>query len=338
MIVDENILIKYLDGTLTDEERTRVDDWVAESTENEKLLEQVYFTLQVTDRLRVMESVDPEMALVRFKSRVRKQNKKVSFRRSLQFMQRVAAILFIPVLVLSAYFFMQTGKEKVRMVEVRTNPGVVSTFELPDGSKVWVNSDSKLIYGSRFTSNERILKLEGEAYFEVTPDKNRPFIVETENFSVKALGTSFNIKAYKEDSWASTVLMTGKVKVQSESEMFILEPNQRISFDRTTGKMDKSNVVDATDFSGWMYNTLSFDAETFEDIVQTLQRLYNTRIIFESESLKKYRFTGSPSNTSLESILQILSLTSPLSYEVKDSVIILRENTKEKAWYEKALK
>ena len=72
MIVDENILIKYLDGTLTDEERTRVDDWVAESTENEKLLEQVYFTLQVTDRLRVMESVDPEMALVRFKSRVRR--------------------------------------------------------------------------------------------------------------------------------------------------------------------------------------------------------------------------------------------------------------------------
>ena len=73
MIVDENILIKYLDGTLTDEERTQVDDWVTKSTENEKLLEQVYFTLQVTDRLRVMESVDPEMALVRFKSRVRKQ-------------------------------------------------------------------------------------------------------------------------------------------------------------------------------------------------------------------------------------------------------------------------
>lgn len=251
---------------------------------------------------------------------------------------RVASVILLLLMTgLSVYYYTMSQMIMPDMI-VSVEKGQKANVVLPDGSKVWVNSDSKLIYGSRFTSNERILKLEGEAYFEVTPDKNRPFIVETENFSVKALGTSFNIKAYKEDSWASTVLMTGKVKVQSESEMFILEPNQRISFDRTTGKMDKSNVADATDFSGWMYNTLSFDAETFEDIVQTLQRLYNTRIIFESESLKKYRFTGSPSNTSLESILQILSLTSPLSYEVKDSVIILRENTKEKAWYEKALK
>ena len=165
MIVDENILIKYLDGTLTDEERTQVDDWVTKSTENEKLLEQVYFTLQVTDRLRVMESVDPEMALVRFKSRVRKQNKKVSFRRSLQFMQRVAAILFIPVLVLSAYFFMQTGKEKVRMVEVRTNPGVVSTFELPDGSKVWLNAGSSLKYPENFWPEFRLVEVTGQDYF-----------------------------------------------------------------------------------------------------------------------------------------------------------------------------
>ena len=237
MIVDENILIKYLDGTLTDEERTRVDDWVAESTENEKLLEHVYFTLQVTDRLRVMESVDPEMALVRFKSRVRKQNKKVSFRRSLQFMQRVAAILFIPVLVLSDYFFMQTGKEKVRLVEVRTNPGVVSTFELPDGSKVWVNSDSRLSYGSRFNQKERVLSLEGEAYFEVTPDKDRPFIVETDELAVRALGTSFNVKSYEEEKDVSTVLMTGKVEVTSDYDRLVLNPNERIVFNKQTGLM-----------------------------------------------------------------------------------------------------
>ena len=338
MIVDENILIKYLDGTLTDEECTRVDDWVAKSTENEKLLEQVYFTLQVTDRLRVMESVDPEMALVRFKSRVRKQNKKVSFRRSLQFMQRVAAILFIPVLVLSAYFFMQTGKEKVRMVEVRTNPGVVSTFELPDGSKVWVNSDSRLSYGSRFNQKERVLSLEGEAYFEVTPDKDRPFIVETDELAVRALGTSFNVKSYEEEKDVSTVLMTGKVEVTSDYDRLVLNPNERIVFNKQTGHMEKSTVENTGDYINWKYNALTFNGETFENIVHTLERYYNTRIVFESETLKKYRFTGTPGNTSLESILQILSLTSPLSYEVRDSMIILRENVKQKAYYEKALK
>ncbi len=102
--------------------------------------------------------------------------------------------------------------------------------------------------------------------------------------------------------------------------------------------MEKSSVDNAADYINWKYNELTFNGETFESIAHTLERYYNTRIIFESESLKKYRFTGTPGNTSLESILQILSLTSPLTYEVKDSVIVLRENMKEKAYYEKALK
>ena len=102
--------------------------------------------------------------------------------------------------------------------------------------------------------------------------------------------------------------------------------------------LKKGTVYDAKDYASWKDNTLSFEAESFENIVRVLERYYNTKIEFESESLKQYRFTGTPGNTSLESILQILSLTSPLDYEVKDNVIILRENIKEKAYYEKALK
>lgn len=251
---------------------------------------------------------------------------------------RIASVVILLLLTGISVYRYAMEQQKMQDMIVSVEKGQKANVVLPDGSKVWVNSDSRLIYGSRFTSKERILELEGEAYFEVAPDKDRPFIVETKNISVKALGTSFDVKSYKEDNWVSAVLMTGKVEVWSENEKLILEPNQRILFDKSTGKMEKSRVTDATDFSGWMYNTLSFEAETFENIVQTLQRLYNTKIVFESESLKKYRFTGSPGNTSLESILQILSLTSPLSYEVKDSVIVLRENKKEKAWYEKALK
>lgn len=251
---------------------------------------------------------------------------------------RIASVIILLLLTGISVYRYAMEQQKMQDMIVSVEKGQKANVVLPDGSKVWVNSDSRLIYGSRFTSKERILELEGEAYFEVAPDKDRPFIVETKNISVKALGTSFDVKSYKEDNWVSAVLMTGKVEVWSENEKLILEPNQRILFDKSTGKMEKSRVTDATDFSGWMYNTLSFEAETFENIVQTLQRLYNTKIVFESESLKKYRFTGSPGNTSLESILQILSLTSPLSYEVKDSVIVLRENKKEKAWYEKALK
>lgn len=251
---------------------------------------------------------------------------------------QIAAVVLL--LIMTAYGVYSYTKNKMTMSDmiVAVEKGQKANITLPDGSLVWINSDSKLIYGSGFNDRERVLLLEGEAYFEVSPDKDRPFIVKTNDLSVKALGTSFDVKSYTDESEISTVLMTGKVEVCSFSDRQILLPNERIVFNRQTGKLKKNTVYDAKDYASWKDNILNFEAESFENIVRVLERYYNTRIVFETESLKQYRFTGTPGNTSLESILQILSLTSPLDYEVKDSVIILRENIKEKAYYEKALK
>lgn len=253
------------------------------------------------------------------------------------FRQIAATLLLMLATGLGIYFHTVRQLAMPDMV-VAVEKGQKASVTLPDGSRVWVNSDSRLTYGSRFNAKERILQLEGEAYFEVTPDKDRPFIVETNRLSVQALGTSFDVKNYEEEDQISTVLMTGKVKVESDKDCIFLEPNEKVTFNKTTGSMRKSTIEDAGGYADWKFNLLSFRAETFERIVHTLERHYNTRIVFESESLKKYRFTGSIGNTSLESVLQILSLTSPLAYEVKDSLIVLRENIKQKAYYENALK
>ena len=251
---------------------------------------------------------------------------------------RVASVILLLLMTgLSVYYYTMSQMIMPDMI-VSVEKGQKANVVLPDGSKVWVNSDSRLSYGSRFNQKERVLSLEGEAYFEVTPDKDRPFIVETDELAVRALGTSFNVKSYEEEKDVSTVLMTGKVEVTSDYDRLVLNPNERIVFNKQTGHMEKSTVENTGDYINWKYNALTFNGETFENIVHTLERYYNTRIVFESETLKKYRFTGTPGNTSLESILQILSLTSPLSYEVRDSMIILRENVKQKAYYEKALK
>lgn len=214
MTIDENILLKYLDGTQAESEQAEVEEWLAASPENEKVLEQLYFTLQVTNRLHVMESVNPELSLIRFKSRIQKQNKKVSLSRTWSVMQKVAAVLFIPVLVLSAYLFMQVGEKQVRMIEVRTNPGVVSKFELPDGTKVWLNAGSTLSYPENFWPERRLVQLTGQGYFEVTKNPNKPFLVEVDpTYSVEVLGTTFNISAYKDDEIIETTLVEGSVKL-----------------------------------------------------------------------------------------------------------------------------
>lgn len=251
---------------------------------------------------------------------------------------RIASVMILLLLTTFSVYYYAMNQQTMQDMIVLVEKGQKANLVLPDGSRVWVNSDSKLSYGSRFNRKERVLTLEGEAYFEVMPDKKRPFIVETADLTVRALGTSFNVKAYEYEKNVYTVLMTGKVEVKSSFESLILQPNERIVFNRQTCNMEKSSVEDAKDYINWRYNALTFKGETFENIVLTLERYYNTRIVFESEALKKYRFTGTPGNTSLESILQILSLTSPLSYEVRDSVILLRENVKQKAYYEKALK
>lgn len=212
-----------------------------------------------------------------------------------------SVVILLLLTTFSVYYYamhQQTMQDMIVLVEKGQKVNLV----LPDGSRVWGNSDSKLSYGSRFNRKERVLSLEGEAYFEVMPDKERPFIVETVDLTVRALGTSFNVKAYEYEKNVYTVLMTGKVEVKSSFEALVLQPNEGIVFNRQTGNMEKSSVEDAKDYINWRYNALTFKGKTFENIVLTLERYYNTRIVFESEALKKYRFTGTPGNTSLESL------------------------------------
>ncbi|MDR1938344.1 MAG: FecR domain-containing protein [Tannerellaceae bacterium] len=285
-----------------------------------------------------MDATLQKKILGRIKTQMDSGGRKTAKQMFLQWIARSAAVLVLLLATGAGVYFHTANRRDMPDTVVSVGKGQKAGITLPDGTKVWMNSDTELRYGSRFNNARRMLELEGEAYFEVAPDRDRAFIVQTGGLSVKALGTSFDLKSYANESHVSTVLMTGKVEVASGNEKIILSPNERIVFDKANKTMEKNTVFEAKDYANWKYDTLSFEAETFENIVRTLERYYNIKITFGSESLKKYRFTGTPGNTSLESILQRLSLTSPLSYEVRDSMIVLRENTKQKAYYERAIK
>lgn len=326
MIVDEYILIKYIEGTLPDDERAQVDDWVAASPENAKLLEQVYFTLQVTDRVRVMESVDPEMALVRFKSKVRKQNKKVSLHRSLQMLQRVAAVLFIPVLVLSAYLFMQIGQEEVRMVEVRTNPGVVSTFDLPDGSKVWLNAGSSLKYPKNFWPECRQVELTGQGYFEVAKNPEKPFIVKVDpSYSVEVLGTRFDVSAYKDDEFVSTTLVEGSVQLniaQAGGHVThqILKPDERAEFTRVGGKLYITSV-NADNNTAWRNGEIIFKNQPMSRVLKALTRHYNVRFDVKDKEVLEAIITAKFKEEQLPQVMEYLKLASNVKFKISKPAI-----------------
>jgi len=243
-----------------------------------------------------------------------------------------ATIAILVVFAFTAYFLFENRKYNGDMTIIVAK-GQKADLILPDGSRVWVNSGSTLVYGSRFDKKERIIHLEGEAYFEVAENKNAPLIVESNGFSVKALGTAFDVKAYPEDDLFSVVLVSGKVEVGDDNNRLFLTPNQKIVYNRLNKNIQKSDVYDGKIYTGWINNQLSFESETFAGIASTLERNYNVNITFESEALKNIRYSGTLNNNSLESILQILSITSPLSYRFEGSHIYLKEDKKQLRYY-----
>jgi transmembrane sensor len=241
----------------------------------------------------------------------------------------IAAMFILPILTATGVYFYMSGNESSSApLIVAVERGQKANITLPDGSKVWLNSESKLTYSANFNIKKRELQLEGEAYFEVAHNPNKPFIVKSEDISVEALGTAFGMKAYNEDKLISSILMRGKVLVTTPDGEAILMPNERIIYDKTTHKKTQSTVTNATDFTGWIHNELRFENESLDDIAKTIQRIYNVEVVFASERLKNQCYTGTINNNSLESVLNIISLTSPVSFQINNQQVTLSENKK----------
>ena len=320
MEINEDILIRYIDGMLTEEEAAEVKNWRAASLENEKLLEQVYFTTQVASRLKVMRTVNPDEALSRFKSRIHKKEKRLALRQVLGVIQRAAAVLFIPVFLLSAYLFIQQGQGNVRTLAVRTNPGVVSAFDLPDGSKVWLNANSELRYPSDFNADTRTVELTGQGYFEVTKNAHKPFIVKADkDYSVEVLGTSFNVSAYKDESMIETTLVEGSVKLNVVSGgkrmTQMLKPNEKAEYQKGAGKIKVFGVNTEYD-TAWKNGEIIFRNHPMDKVLKTQGRHYHVVFEVKDNEILKSIITARFKDEQLPQVLEYLKLASGIQYAI----------------------
>lgn len=234
-----------------------------------------------------------------------------------------AAIIILPVLsALSVYLLHSDRVNNNNLITITAPLGEKAEVTLVDGSRVWINSGSSLTYNSDFNRRERALFLVGEAYFEVEKDPQRPFIVKTEKMEIRALGTAFNVSAYSNEQEIFSVLLEGKIKVSALGQERILSENERLTIDKTTGTLSTETVY-ASDFIQWKDGNLYFENRSFDEIANTLARVYNVEIRFASEKLRSIRFSGTLGSSSIRNALDILSLTSSMNYEMKGTVIEL---------------
>ncbi|MEL4308648.1 FecR family protein [Joostella sp. CR20] len=198
--------------------------------------------------------------------------------------------------------------------------GGIYNIVLPDGSKVWLNSNSTLTYPEIFTEDTRTVKLEGEAYFDVVKNKGK-FVVKTQHQNVTVLGTSFNVSAYKQDNYFSSTLVEGKIELSSEeTEAVILTPGTRGYLKFDSNKKVFVSKVDVRNYSSWKDGIFYFDNEKLPVILKKIGRWYGFDVAFEDEkAIDNILFTGVfKKDAPIKDLLEMIRKTSGIAYQVEE--------------------
>ena len=216
-------------------------------------------------------------------------------------------------------------EKPVKSNELIIPRGGENTVILADGTTVHLNAGSKLTYPVRFAGKRRVVALEGEAYFEVSKDSLRRFLVNAGDMEVEALGTAFNVKAYEEDDEVVTTLFEGSVRTAVGKEFVILSPDESAVFNKSSHILSVNHPTNASYARLWRTNELAFSGESLEEIAVLLNRMYNVEVRFLSNKIKGYSFSGVIRNNSLDNVFEIISLTAPITYVSVGDTIYLNE-------------
>jgi ferric-dicitrate binding protein FerR (iron transport regulator) len=268
--------------------------------------------------------------------------------------RKLAVAASISILVATSVFLgfqnYRTSQFTAREHQVTAPLGSRSNIVLPDGSNVWLNSGSKLTYGHNFGKNREV-HLSGEAFFDIEHLNNSSFIVNTSDLRIRVLGTKFNVKSYPDENIIETTLVKGKVEVKSihedkSSTPVILSPNQKLVYTKNEGSIDLDKTEDKTESTGkeqvertrniqivknidpqdnssWKDGKLIIKSEALESLARKLERYYNVNISFQNDSIKKFKYSGTLEEITIEEVLRALESTSPIRYEINKKQVIL---------------
>ena len=254
------------------------------------------------------------------------------------------------VVTLALFFYVMSLREKsaspvTKTSEVSTRMGSRSKLVLPDGSTVWLNAGSKLVYNKDFGNTIREVSLVGEAFFDVTHMRDMPFVIITPVMQVKVLGTSFNIKAYPNESTTETSVIRGRVEVspiKRPGEKFVLTANEKLVLSNLQEKNTKdikdkiptvlvgnitySKKDSAVVETSWVENKLVFDDEPFVSVATKMERWYGVQIVFLDKKTEQIHLTGTLVNESIQEALEALQLSSNFSgnnfhYHISQNVV-----------------
>ncbi len=349
--VNKDMIICFLQGKLMASEELVLMNWIAEGKENEAIfLDYRDIFIKTTYQQTEKKTFDPENAWEKLSGKINPGKPRTINWFLFSKMAAAFALVFLLGAAISLFYKPSIGDSARQLCEIVTPLGAKSQVTLPDGTMIWLNAGSRLIYQKDFNDKSRIVSLEGEAYFKVKTNKDKPFIVNASGIKVKATGTIFNVKAYPNDKSVTATLVEGVIKVEVkglDKKLFsyTLKPNQNITYtkDFKSFKTEKPTtkspiVINQTNKSApikpmegivllnnhikpeiltsWKDTRWLIEGEELDNLGIMIERRYNVKVHIKSDQLLKFKFSGTIENETLEQVLGILRLTTPLKYEI----------------------
>jgi ferric-dicitrate binding protein FerR (iron transport regulator) len=308
---DEALLLRYVAGQTTECEDRKVEEWVSGSMENEKVFSEVAGLYHAHRTRQNIDSRDSRSALLEVWGRIRKGLWRKRLRR-----MAVAASLVIGAAGAAVILYGSgSGEVAPSMITVQSNDNSRTRIELPDGTQVHLNSGSVITYPSHYTGGGREVILSGEAYFKVFRDEDKPFVVTTPDrkYSVRVLGTEFNMQAYEDDGVIQTSLVAGSVEIDIDiddrSEGVVLLPSQKAIYHTDTHRLlvTTTNIDRETD---WMYGRLVFRKTPMPEVLARLSRFYDVEFDVKNPVIMTYTFTGTFEEKPLFQVLDYMKISS----------------------------
>lgn len=332
-IPDHNLFFRYLEGTCTKSERERIEQWLMEDPSHADEFEQ--FVTEHSEAVSIDNdrierdlfrninqiSDDPLNLSSLPAKRFSLPSSGGSQKRTVTHWVAAAVILIILASSTIIHLWLTDRPEVEDPVFVeRTIPaGKSAMITLPDGSRVRLNAESRLRFPEKFSSTAREVFLEGEAFFEVAAENNRPFHVYANYLKTTVLGTAFNVKAYPAGDAEQVTVVHGKVSVEREEAdgsslaPVILEPDQWATYHPKSGELKKEEG-DVQEFIAWKDGVLLFHDKRVSEVVKMLERWYNTEITVKNETVKNCLIHGEHKNESLENVLKTMQFTLDINY------------------------
>lgn len=319
--IDE-LLIRYLTDLATDDEKVEVVEWLNFNNENQNYFNKFKSVWESSSNLKAYEEIDTESSLKSIKKRIDFKPKPEAKVKPLWMLMRVAAIL---VIFLGLYLIFSNKDditESISVVKIECTTEV-KTVILPDKSVVTLNLASLIEYPEKFDGNERRIKFKGEAYFEISPDKSKPFIIETGKSETKVVGTAFNLKAKVGEKTESIVVTEGIVEFSGKTEA-TKHPVRLVKGEKAilNNELKKEKNEDPN-FMSWKTGVFVFDDQRLKDALPVLSGYYKVEFELNDSLLSSYTLSGNYDKLKLDELIEVLEMTLNLKIAKKGQEIWL---------------